>query len=96
MDIKYCERDRCKKVAVGTGNRPVRWCRTHYVDEHGAEFVQCKVTVDDPNLAVACARTGADVGRGGIVWLDPVETQIMALVYGGIVEEIADEPAPQG
>lgn len=95
MEIKFCERDDCRTIAVGTGIRPVRWCRPHYVEEHGAEFVQCKVTVDDPGLAVACARTGADIPRGGVVWLDPVETQIIGLVYAGIVEVIQDQPTPR-
>lgn len=87
MEIKYCESGD-RRIAVGTGNRPIRWCRECYVKEHGAEFVQCKVTVADPRLEVACARTGKDVGRSGVVWLDPAETNIIALVYGGIVEEV--------
>jgi hypothetical protein len=39
-------------------------------------------------VAIACARTGEDVERGGTVWLDPVETNIPALIYGGFIEAI--------
>lgn len=91
MDIKFCESGD-KKVAVGTGKRPIRWCRDCYVKECGPEFEAWKVTdlvnEDHGVRAIACAKTGEDIEAGGTVWLDPVETNIAALVYAGFIEAL--------
>lgn len=96
MEIKFCENGD-KRVAVGTGKRPIRWCRACYVKECGPEFEAWKVTalVDESEdiEGIACARTGEVITSGGTVWLDPKETAIAALVYQGVIEALP-EPAP--
>lgn len=83
------------KPAVGTGKRPIKWCRPCYVAECGPEFEAWQVTaavdqVEDVE-GIACAKTGKVITSGGTVWLDPVETSIPALVYAGFIEPL---PAP--
>jgi len=97
--IKFCESGD-KRIAVGTGIRPIRWCRQCYVNECGDQFEQWKVVfralspAEREDLAIACARTGEDIQAGGTVWLDPVETNIEALVYAGYIEAVeAPKPA---
>jgi hypothetical protein len=89
--FKFCENDD-KRIAIGTGIRPIRFCRPCYVAEFGDQFEAWKVCIPDSpafeGMAIACAKTGEDIERGGTVWLDPVETNIMALVYGGLIEAI--------
>lgn len=97
MDIKFCEADGCKKVAVGTGKRPKKWCRGDYVKQCGPEFEAWRVTaaVDESEGidGVSCAKTGELITSGGTVWLDPKETIIVDLVYQGLIEALP-EPAP--
>lgn len=90
--IKFCVFDKCKAVAVGTGIRPVKYCRRHYREVHDAEFEVWNVVIDhralgvDPEqFGIACVRTGESVPQGP-VWLDPVETNIAALVHAGFIE----------
>jgi hypothetical protein len=97
--IKFCVNGD-GRIAVGTGNRPIKFCRPCYIDTHGPEFQQWKVVFRDQSaaereeLAIACARTGEDIQAGDTVWLDPVETRIEALVYAGFVEAVeAPKPA---
>lgn len=99
MQIKFCENED-GKIAIGTGNRPIKYCRPCYVATYGPEFVEVKVVipwrelgVDHDTLAVACAKTGEDVLEGGTAWLDPAETNIAALVYAGFVEIVQAKPA---
>ena len=92
MEIKLCKYDD-GKIAIGTGIRPIENCRAHYVEEFGSEFQQWKVVAPYPDVAVVCARTGEDIERGGTVWLDPIETNIPALIYGQFIAPI-EEPAP--
>lgn len=91
--IKFCEKDD-GKVAIGTGKRPIEYCRAHYVETYGPEFQAWNVIIphkamgiDPEDMAIACAKTGRDISAG-TVWLDPVETSIAALVYGGLIEAI--------
>lgn len=96
--IKFCESDD-GRIAVGTGNRPVLWCRPCYVKECGGDFRAWRVIVDaeDEVEGIACAKTGEVIGRGGTVWLDPAETHIAALVYAGFIEALpAAVPAKAG
>jgi hypothetical protein len=96
--IKFCENGD-KRVAVGTGKRPIQYCRPCYVKECGGEFQAWNVIIphkalglDPEDMAIACAKTGEDISAG-TVWLDPVETSIEALVYGGLIEAIPAAPA---
>lgn len=89
--IKLCKNDD-GRVAVGTGVRPIQYCRPCYVAECGPEFQQFKVIVpwremgiDREDMAIACAKTGEDIYEGGTVWLDPVETSILGLLSGGLI-----------
>lgn len=86
--IKFCANGD-QRIAVGTGIRPMKFCRPCHVDAYQGEFQQWKVIVPDPEIAIACAKTGEDIGAGGTVWLDPVETNIPALVYAGFIEPVA-------
>lgn len=92
-----CENDDGNR-AVGTGKRPVRWCRDCYPKECGADFQAWRVTaaVDQAEdiEGIACAKTGEVIGSGGTVWLDPAETHIPALQYAGFIEPLpATAPA---
>jgi len=91
VEIKFCENDD-GRIAIGTGIRPIRFCRPCHVETYSGEFMQFNVVAPYPDVAVACAKTGEDIERGGTVWLDPVETNIAALVYGGFIAPI-EEPA---
>jgi len=96
--IKFCKNGD-GKIAVGTGKRPIEYCRPCYVKECGPEFQAWNVVIphkelgiDPEDMAIACAKTGEDISAG-TVWLDPVETSIPALVYGGLIEAIPAAPA---
>lgn len=97
--LKLCENND-GRAAVGTGIRPIRFCRPCHIEAHGAEFQQWKVVFRDrtpaerEDLAIACAKTGEDIQAGGTVWLDPVETRIEALVYAGFIEPVEAPKAP--
>lgn len=91
--IKFCKNDD-GKIAIGTGKRPIEYCRPCYVKAYGGEFQAWNVIIphkalgiDPEDMAIACAKTGEDISAG-TVWLDPVETSIPALVYGGLIEAI--------
>ena len=99
MDIKLCKMSD-GRAAIGTGKRPVEFCRGCYVAVYGDQFQQFKVVFRDQTdeeregVAIACAKTGEDIQAGGTVWLDPVETNIDALLYVGFIEPIeAPKPA---
>lgn len=89
--IKFCKNDD-GKIAVGTGIRPIEYCRECHVAAYSDQFVEANVViphrdlgVDPEALAIACAKTGEDISAG-TVWLDPVDTNIAALVYSGFIE----------
>jgi hypothetical protein len=92
VEIKFCKNED-GRIAIGTGVRPIEHCRLCYVETYGPEFQQFNVVAEYPDVAIACARTGEDIERGGTVWLDPVETNIPALIYGQFIAPI-EEPAP--
>jgi hypothetical protein len=94
MPAQLCTEPGCNNIAVGVGYwqgrpgnmneappRPLR-CRQDYVRLCGPEFVA--VDVVGPTT-VACARTGNAVGRGGTAYLDPVATNVVALVAAGAI-----------
>lgn len=100
--MEFCTEDGCFELGVGVGYwqgrrgtenpaRPrKRRCRGHYVGICGPEFVRCTV-VSETVEAVVDARTGADIEFGGTVELDPVCTNIAALVGAGIVKVVKAE-----
>lgn len=96
--FKFCKNGD-KKIAIGTGVRPIDYCRGCYVAEYGDQFEQWKVVFrglsarEREDIAIACAKTGEDIQAGGTVWLDPVETNIPALVHAGFIEP-AEAPKP--
>jgi len=99
VEIKFCKNED-GRIAIGTGNRPIEHCRLCYVETYGPEMVEVKVVIpyrdlgiDREAMAIACAKTGEDRYAGDTAWLDPVETNISALVYAGFVEIAAAKPA---
>lgn len=105
--MEFCTEDGCDSAAIGVGYwqgrrgtenpappRPRR-CRTHYLDLCGGEFVQFKVTGP---ARIIDARTSESVPAPGTVELDPVATNIRALValeFGEIVApKAAGKAAP--
>jgi hypothetical protein len=97
VEIKFCKNED-GRIAIGTGKRPIRWCRPCYVAECGPEFQEWNVVIDhralgvDPEeLGIACAKTGETISAGS-VWLDPAETSIVSLVYAGFIAAI-EKPA---
>lgn len=92
--IKFCKNDD-GRIAIGTGIRPIEHCRPCYVAAHEDEFQPWRVTdqvaKSDDLEGIACAKTGEVIDGGGTVWLDPVETNIPALVYAGFIEKTPDE-----
>ncbi len=94
--LKLCENED-GKPAIGTGIRPIRFCRPCHVKEYADQFQAWKVSaivgqVDDIE-GIACAKTGETIGAGGTVWLDPVDTSIPALQYAGFIEPLPATPA---
>lgn len=95
MTQGLCIAPGCFKGAIGAA-RSRKHCRTHYRSEVLADvdLVEATVIADgvDPRgtpAAVADALTGEDVTLGNVVRLDPAETNILALIQGGIVELVA-------
>lgn len=92
MEIKFC-RNEDGRIAIGTGIRPIEVCRPCYVTDYGPEFQAWRVAaLVDGIEGIACAKTGETIPSGGTVWLDPVETNIIALVYNGFIEKLPGEP----
>lgn len=104
MDIQFCANGMEHGVAVGAGywqgrrgtenphpRRPGNLCRPCLVKLVDDQLVRVEVTTP-AEAAIACMRTGVDVETGGVAWLDPVQTNIAALVYAGYVK-VAPEPA---
>lgn len=97
MSIQFCTRDGCHEVAVGVSTwdtnapRPDKLCRPHRLE--GLATVRCEVVGP---LQVTDVRTQRGVGKGGVVELDPVETNVAQLVYAGHVRVLPeDAPAPR-
>ena len=102
MEIKFCKNGD-GRIAIGTGKRPVEFCRECYQSDQYGEFQQWKVLNPFRGLGeeapVVDAKTGEDIYEGGTVWLDPVETSIPALIYSGFIEALppaAPVKAPKG
>lgn len=96
---KPCRRETCFQLAHGVGfwndrtgrpgvsARPNDECRGHYLETFGAELVRFEVTAP---VEISDVRTGEAVGRGGIVELDPVETNVAMLIAAGFGRVVVD------
>lgn len=95
--VRFCSHGECFEAAI-RGARATDKCRTHYRELLAAadDLVACEVTTTPEGLngeasGVTDAITNETVRPGGTVTLDPRETNIAALVAGGIVRVI---PSP--
>jgi hypothetical protein len=99
---EFCAEDDCYEVAVGFGRwegrgalrndhpkRPRR-CRPHHLAAIAGQIVRCQVIAPE-DLAIVDVRTGRDVAAPDVVELDPAETNIAALVAGGLVKVLASD-----
>ena len=85
--IKTCtglEGKACYQIAIGHGGaqRDDDLCREHYLEASADEFVTATVTAGK----ITDVRTQESVGQGGTVTLDPVLTDLAALVYAGLID----------
>ena len=98
MEIAFCAAPGCHEVAVGHGywqgrganrnpysRRPADMCRAHHIERIEGDLVRCEVV---GNAAITDVRTGRSVGRGGVVELDPVETNLAQLVHAGHIKVV--------
>lgn len=97
--FKFCKADGCTAVAIGVS----RWdpeldpvsdlCREHYLA--GVEMVRCEVI---GQAKIVDVRTDESVGKGGVVELDPLQTNIAVLAGIGFVKVLPPEKPkkPQG
>lgn len=95
--IKMCKHDRCFEPAIGVS----RWdpdkkpesdhCRPHYLSDVLTETVRAEVVGP---CAITDCRTQQGVGKGGVVELDPLETNVLQLVYAGHVKVLVGESKP--
>lgn len=99
MPANFCIVDGCYEAAVGAA-RSRQHCRGHYLSEvlAGVELVRCEVVGTErgrrgEQCRVTDARTAQSVGRGGVVELDPEETNIAALVAAGAVKVLPNAAA---
>lgn len=93
--VKFCKHaGGCHDVTIGVSrwnreNEPVSdFCRTHYLSDVLTETVRCEVVGPAP---VTDCRTQQGVGKGGVVELDPLETNVAQLVYAGHVKVLPVE-----
>lgn len=95
--IKFCEVDGCHEVAVGVSRwdrdkKPEsRFCRADYLAQ--AELVKCEVV---GTCEITDARTNVGVGQGGVVELDPLQSNLAQLVYAGHVKIVPEKKPKQG
>ncbi len=96
MDIAFCAATGCFDAVVGVGywqgrqgteNPLPPWpndmCRIHHLERIEPGLVRCKVVGP---ARIVDTRTTTSVAMPGEVELDPVETNIAALVYAGYVK----------
>lgn len=94
MEIKFCCRDGCHQVAIRAPRSSLH-CRPCYVAAMLADdpalsvpvaqlpLVRCRVTGPVP---ITDALTATGQVTGAEVLIDPVDTNVIALVYAGHVE----------
>lgn len=89
MNVKFCKHDGCNDVAIGVERwdrnlEPVNdYCRSHYLSDVMGETTRCEVIGPHP---ITDVRTQTGVAKGGVVELDPFQTNIAQLVYAGHVK----------
>lgn len=88
MEIEFCVTAGCAEIAIGT-RRSRKHCRRHYLELAAPELVLCDVIGQFP----IASPDGTDVNPGGQVALDPMETDIKALVYCGHVRVVPQKAA---
>lgn len=94
--IRFCAHSGCFEVAI-KAKRAEDLCRTHYREDilaNATDLVACEVIPSTGRKGEAAGVTDAITNQtvyGGPVVLDPQETNIAALVYGGIVKVV---PSP--
>jgi hypothetical protein len=91
-NIKPCAREGCFAPAVGvsrwnpTEKPETRYCRDDYLDlVLGERGVVAEVTGP---FEITDVRTQTGVGLGGLVELDPRQSNVTALVYAGHVKVV--------
>lgn len=104
MSVKFCTVDGCFEVAI-RGARSWDHCRGHYRSDvlaHADDLMRCEVTAGlgtsgREEAGVTDCVTNETVRKGGVVTLDPRETNIAALVAGGTVKVVppATKPAKE-
>lgn len=89
--IRFCAHPGCFEVAIKT-KRTDDLCRPHHreVLAKVEDLVRCEVIAArgsrGESAGVSDCLTNETVRFGGVVTLDPLETNIAALVYGGAVK----------
>ncbi|GLY55219.1 hypothetical protein [Lentzea sp. NBRC 102530] len=96
MKIKKCAVEDCYEVAVGISRwdpkkRPhEKHCREHYVSDVMGEPVVAEVVGE---LRITDSITNESVDPGETVRLDPLQVNVMQLVYAGHIKVQPAKPA---
>jgi hypothetical protein len=97
--VKFCAVADCYEVAI-RGGRTTDYCRGHYRSQvltDAADLLNCEVISGfgsaGQSSGVTDCVTNETVRRAGVVRLDPTETNVAALVAGGIVKVRPVAPA---
>jgi hypothetical protein len=100
MDVVLCATERCYGAAVRAA-RSSALCRSCYVAALASDgsalstslaavpLLHAEVVGPTP---ITDAITTCGVGLGGTVTIDPLETNVAALVHGGHVQVVAEAP----
>lgn len=103
--IEPCAETGCLEPAVGFGRwegrgrlvntypKQPRRCRPHHLEAIAGQIVRCEVTGP---FEIVDVRTGEDIGTGGMVDLDPAETNILVLTSQRLVRVIEGERPEAG
>ena len=97
--VRFCGHAKCYDVAIKT-KRSDNLCRTHYRSDvlANVDLVECEVQPSTGLRGESAGVTDAvsnQTIRSGSVLLDPLETNIAALVYGGIVKVVPSKAAAE-
>lgn len=96
MADQFCAVDGCFEVAIGVSRwdrekRPVSThCRGHYLTDVLTETVRCEVVGP---MRISDCRIMQGVARGGVVEVDPLETNVLQLVAAGHVKVLPKQSA---
>lgn len=97
MSVKFCSRGDYEVAIAGARSRDL--CRSCYREllADATDLVKCEVIASHgsrgQSAGVTDCITNQTVRFGGVVTLDPLETNIAALVAGGTVKVIQPKPA---